>query len=74
MPIPIDELEKLIADMNSREVSDEEFNQAAESVKAVPTVSDDDKLQMYGLFKQVTVGKINTSRPWAIEFVACAKW
>ena len=70
----IEELKKLVESLGNVQVSDEEFEQAAEAVKAVTTVTDDDRLQLYGLFKQVTVGNINTTKPWAFEFVAAAKW
>ncbi|CAO3697969.1 hypothetical protein G6F70_002731 [Rhizopus microsporus] len=35
---------------------------------------DNKKLHFYGLFKQATVGDVNTSRPSLFEFVARAKW
>ena len=37
-------------------------------------VSDETKLQLYGLYKQVTVGDCNTARPALYEFVNRAKW
>ncbi len=55
-------------------VTDTEFEEAAEMVKAVSNVTDDNRLQLYGLYKQVTVGDVNTKRPWGIDFVGCAKW
>lgn len=36
--------------------------------------SDDDKLKLYGFFKQATVGKCNTSRPGFFDFVGKSKW
>lgn len=36
--------------------------------------SDETKLKFYALFKQATVGKCNTSQPWAIQVVERAKW
>jgi acyl-CoA-binding protein len=36
--------------------------------------SDEDKLRLYGFFKQATVGKCNTSRPGFFDFVGKAKW
>ena len=74
MPIEIEELKQTVDSLGDLIVTDEEFNEAAEMVKAVTNVTDDDRLQMYGLFKQVTIGKINTARPWGIDFVGCAKW
>ncbi len=36
-----------------------DFNAAAEKAKTLPTCSDSDKLELYGLYKQVTVGDVN---------------
>ncbi|KAI8141996.1 acyl CoA binding protein-domain-containing protein [Fennellomyces sp. T-0311] len=38
------------------------------------SLSNDQKLKVYGLFKQATVGDCNTSRPSLFEFVGRAKW
>eukprot|EP00178_Gracilaria_changii_P004652 TRINITY_DN17565_c0_g1_i1.p1 TRINITY_DN17565_c0_g1~~TRINITY_DN17565_c0_g1_i1.p1 ORF type:complete len:100 (+),score=25.25 TRINITY_DN17565_c0_g1_i1:32-331(+) len=37
-------------------------------------VSNDQKLKVYGLYKQATAGDNNTSQPWAIQLEARAKW
>mmetsp|Transcript_24366 Transcript_24366/g.76141 ORF Transcript_24366/g.76141 Transcript_24366/m.76141 type:complete len:93 (+) Transcript_24366:58-336(+) len=37
-------------------------------------VTNDEKLTCYGLFKQATVGDVNTSRPGMLNFVDKAKW
>ncbi|KAL2613988.1 hypothetical protein R1flu_025680 [Riccia fluitans] len=43
---------------------EEDFEKAAKDALTLPaSTSDDDKLILYGLYKQATVGKINTSRP-----------
>ncbi|KAK2975969.1 hypothetical protein RJ640_013000 [Escallonia rubra] len=43
--------------------SKEEFEEYAEKAKSLPpTTKDADKLILYGLFKQATVGAINTSK------------
>jgi acyl-CoA-binding protein len=36
--------------------------------------SDNDKLKLYGLYKQVTVGKCNTPKPGFFDFVGKSKW
>jgi len=42
----------------------EDFDVAAEEAKALPdNTSNEDKLQLYALFKQATVGDVNTDRP-----------
>jgi diazepam-binding inhibitor (GABA receptor modulating acyl-CoA-binding protein) len=54
------------------------FHAAAESVKtfkAGKSVPNDDKLKVYGLFKQATIGDVNTDRPGGfLNFEANAKW
>jgi diazepam-binding inhibitor (GABA receptor modulating acyl-CoA-binding protein) len=41
----------------------EDFDAAAEEAKALPdATSNDDKLQLYGLFKQASVGDVSTGR------------
>ena len=42
----------------------EEFEKAAEDAKTLPDgTSNDDKLKLYGLYKQGTVGDVNTGKP-----------
>ena len=53
----------------------EEFNKAATDLKKLtqrPT--DQELLDLYGYFKQVTVGDINTDRPGMFDFKGKAKW
>ncbi|VDD82926.1 unnamed protein product [Mesocestoides corti] len=49
-----------------------DFKTAAEKVKTLPHCSDDDKLVLYGLYKQATVGDVNTGN--AIHIAGKAKW
>ncbi|KAL9643965.1 hypothetical protein ABK040_005433 [Willaertia magna] len=37
-------------------------------------LTDDDKLKFYGLYKQATEGDVKGTQPYAIQFVARAKW
>jgi diazepam-binding inhibitor (GABA receptor modulator, acyl-CoA-binding protein) len=54
---------------------EEQFNKAAEDAKSLPTKpSDKDLLVIYSLFKQATVGDVNTSRPGMLDFKGKAKW
>ena len=47
-----------------------EFTAAAEKVKTLTTKpSDADLLELYGLYKQATVGNVNTERPSSFRFV-----
>ncbi|KAA8523302.1 hypothetical protein F0562_009725 [Nyssa sinensis] len=53
----------------------EEFEQHAEKAKSLPPVTKDaDKLILYGLYKQATVGAINPSRPGLFSPKERAKW
>jgi peroxisomal 3,2-trans-enoyl-CoA isomerase len=36
--------------------------------------TDTEKLKFYALYKQATVGKCNTTQPWAFNVVERAKW
>merc|ERR1712166_1276506 len=36
--------------------------------------SNDDKLEAYGLYKQATVGDVNTDRPGMLNFSGKSKW
>ena len=52
-----------------------DFDTAAESAKHLRVKPDDSTLlDLYGLYKQATVGDINIAQPWAIQFEAAAKW
>ncbi|KAJ5172999.1 acyl-coA-binding protein [Penicillium capsulatum] len=51
-----------------------EFDEAAEAVKGLSQASTDQKLALYGLFKQAKEGDCNTSRPGAFDFAGKAKW
>ena len=37
-------------------------------------IGNEAKLKIYGLFKQSTVGPVNTKRPGMMDFVGRAKW
>lgn len=53
----------------------EEFNKSAEDAKNLKeTPSDDDLLELYALYKQATVGDVNTPRPGMLDFKGKAKW
>lgn len=53
----------------------EEFEEYTEKAKTLPpSTTDSDKLILYGLYKQATVGKCNTSRPGIFNLRDRAKW
>ncbi|XP_017762309.1 PREDICTED: acyl-CoA-binding protein-like [Eufriesea mexicana] len=54
---------------------DQKFEKAAETIKTLskrPT--DEEFLELYALYKQATVGNINTSRPGMLDLKGKAKW
>ncbi|KAL1138264.1 hypothetical protein AAG570_009953, partial [Ranatra chinensis] len=52
-----------------------DFNKAVEDVKNLEsTPKDDELLEIYALFKQATVGDINTAKPGMFDFKGKAKW
>ena len=56
-------------DLNSR------FNQSAEDVKKLPKrPTNDEILNLYGLYKQSIYGNNNTERPGFMDFTAKSKW
>lgn len=53
----------------------EQFDKAAAEVKSLKeTPKDDQLLELYALFKQATVGDVNTERPGLLDFKGKAKW
>lgn len=53
----------------------EAFTKAADEVKTLSgNPSDEEKLKVYSLFKQATVGDCNTTRPGMLDFTGKAKW
>lgn len=56
---------------------EQNFKFAVDQIKSsnsTKTVSDDLKLRFYALYKQATIGKCNTPKPWAVQVVERAKW
>ncbi|CAN2389067.1 Acyl CoA binding protein, partial [Pristimantis euphronides] len=52
-----------------------DFEKAAEEVKQLKTTpSDQEMLKIYALYKQSTVGDVNTERPGFMDFKGKAKW
>merc|ERR1711934_986586 len=55
----------------------ETFEEAAKFVERWETgkkASNDEKLKMYGFYKQATVGNVNVDRPGMFSFEGKAKW
>ncbi|TVU42950.1 hypothetical protein EJB05_09376 [Eragrostis curvula] len=53
----------------------EDFEEYAEKAKTLPdSTSNENKLILYGLYKQATVGPVDTSRPGILSMRERAKW
>ena len=48
--------------------------QVQENADKMTGLPDDKKLEVYSLFKQATVGDVNTDRPGMLDFKGKAKW
>ncbi|KAG5833585.1 acyl-CoA-binding protein [Anguilla rostrata] len=56
-------------------MSQADFEKAAEEVKVLKTKPNDaEMLEIYSLYKQATVGDVNTARPGMLDFTGKAKW
>ena len=53
---------------------DEKFTKAAEDVKKLSELDNDNLLYLYGLYKQVTCGNCNVSKPGLLDLKGQAKW
>lgn len=54
--------------------TNELFETTANRVFELEVVSDENKLKLYGLFKQSTMGNNKTSQPSMLDFKGKAKW
>ena len=50
------------------------FESAAEAVRRNKSLTTDQQLSLYGLFKQATDGDIASKRPGLLDFSGAAKW
>lgn len=56
------------------------FDNAAKAIKdsgkepGIQKITNDEKLSLYGLFKQGTTGDNDQKEPWAVQLEAKAKW
>jgi diazepam-binding inhibitor (GABA receptor modulating acyl-CoA-binding protein) len=50
------------------------FTDAVENIKKIKTITDEDKLKLYGLYKQAQVGDVNIECPSWFNMTARAKW
>lgn len=69
----LEELAMMLDSMDGDSVNEKEFNETAEKVKNC-NFEDDQKLVLYGLYKQGTMGNINIDKPYMFDYVGTAKW
>lgn len=54
---------------------EDKFNVSAEAVKNLTTSPNNEELlELYGLYKQATVGDVNTQRPGMLDLKGKSKW
>ena len=52
---------------------EEEYKKALEDVKKT-NPNQDDKLKLYGLYKQINFGNNNEAKPWSYQLEKSYKW
>ena len=55
-------------------VTEAGFTQAAEDVKRYKQCTNDEQLELYGWYKQATIGDCTTERPGMFDLKGKAKW
>lgn len=56
------------------------FEKAAQAIKdsgkepGIQKITNEEKLKLYGLYKQGTLGDNTTDKPWAVQLEASSKW
>ena len=70
----ISELAMMLEATDSTEVTPDEFEFACETAKRLTNLDDEQRLQLYGLYKQSTIGDVNTPKPMPLDMVGAAKW
>ena len=70
----ISELAMMLEATDTKDVTPDEFEFACETAKRLTHLDDEQRLQLYGLYKQSTVGDINTPKPMFLDMVGTAKW
>jgi diazepam-binding inhibitor (GABA receptor modulating acyl-CoA-binding protein) len=65
-----------VAELGDRMGLEEDFTAAAEDISnnVNKTISNDELKQVYALYKQATVGDVDTARPGMLDLKGKAKW
>ena len=57
-----------------KSVSHADFEKAAKDARDLKNLDNEQKLQLYGLYKQSTEGNVTSKRPGMFDMVGQAKW
>jgi diazepam-binding inhibitor (GABA receptor modulator, acyl-CoA-binding protein) len=57
-----------------KSVTPAEFEKAAKEAKDLKNLDNDQRLQLYGLYKQSVEGNVTSKRPGIFDMVGQAKW
>ena len=60
--------------LQSKFISDEEFEEAVQKVKSLPSIDGQHRLILYALYKQATIGEINIHPPPNSDVIESSKW
>eukprot|EP01038_Epipyxis_sp_PR26KG_P013897 gene13897-18634_t len=70
----LEELTMMLETLDSSSVSDEEFERASHLAKQIKHLDNEQKLLLYGLYKQSTIGDIDIPKPAFYELTNTSKW
>ncbi|OAF68068.1 D3,D2-enoyl-CoA isomerase [Intoshia linei] len=68
------ELKKQISLIKWKSGINNEFTESLKKLDLLKNVTNSEKLKLYGLYKQATIGKCNTSKPSLTDLIGKAKW
>ena len=70
----ISELTMMLESVNCQEVTAEEFQNASFRSSKLSKLDSDQKLLLYALFKQSTIGDVDIPKPDSDDIVSISKW
>jgi acyl-CoA-binding protein len=69
----VEEVAMLLDSIDANKTTEADFGIALEKAKSIQ-FEDDQKLVLYGLFKQAIIGNVNCPPPSELDTVAYTKW
>ena len=70
----IAELSMFLETLQSKVISDEEFEESVQKVKSLQSIDGQHRLILYALYKQSTIGDINIPQPPNSDIIESSKW